>query len=94
VDEHAAQLGRNGLAFVVLHVGDNYLCAVLGQQSCCTFTQAGCAAGDNKNIIFDLHKSLSMKKNAALAAISGLIMAVKSCHNNQLDSAATDHDIH
>jgi hypothetical protein len=94
MQKNTAEFSRNRRAFVVLHVGDNYLCAVLGQQSCCTFTQAGCAAGDNKNIIFDLHKSLSMKKNAALAAISGLIMAVKSCHNNQLDSAATDHDIH
>jgi hypothetical protein len=51
----AAQLSRQRLALVGLQVGDDDLRAALHQRAHRAFAQARCAAGDDENLVRDVH---------------------------------------
>jgi hypothetical protein len=53
----------------------------LGQQAGRAFAKTGRAACDDENIVFDLHKRLSIDRRPHLHAGHSKIMAVTACHN-------------
>jgi hypothetical protein len=55
LDEHAADVFRNGFALVSLHVGDHDLAAVGRQHARRAFAEARSATGHDENLAVDLH---------------------------------------